>query len=283
MCPFRWDRHASMFAAPSLHITVFRLVCACLFLLAAKVPAAEIGISPGETFTYRVGWGIFGKAGDITVSSSEIQESGESVVRIRTETSTRGFIRALYPFDGQADTYYNSLTGKFIRATAQTKSRGKETNALIEFEYQTATANYTDFIREERSVSLSIPENNPADFITTLIQSRSWDLKLGESRAVSVLFDDEFYELVITAQEEETIKTKWGAQRTLVLVPQMIGEPKGMFKRGGEVRVWVAQDERKLPVRFEVKMKVGTGMAVLTDYQNSNPNQPELTQTSPTS
>jgi len=84
-----------------------------------------------------------------------------------------------------------------------------------------------------------------------------------------VLFDDEFYELVITAEAEETIKTRWGEKRTMVLVPRMETEPKGMFKRGGEVRVWVSQEEDHLPVRFEVKLKVGTGMAVLTDYQRT--------------
>jgi len=233
--------------------------------------AAEIGLSHGEKFTYHIGWGIFGRAGDITVTASELDDGEGLQTRIRTTTSTRGFIRALYPFDGQADMFYDTNSGRFIRATAQTSTRSKETNADIAFDYDSAQANYTDHIREERSLSLPIPENNPADFITTLIQTRSWDLKLGESRKVSVLFDDEFYELVITAEAEEIIKTSWGKKRTLVLVPRMETEPKGMFKRGGEVRVWVSQEEDHLPVRFEVKLKVGTGMAVLTDYQNAPP------------
>ena len=250
----------------------FRLVLPFALLLAwpgLMGHAAEIGLSHGEKFTYHIGWGIFGRAGDITVTASE-QDDGEGLqTRIRTTTSTRGFIRALYPFDGQADMFYDTNSGRFIRATAQTSTRSKETNADIAFDYDSAQANYTDHIREERSLNLPIPENNPADFITTLIQTRSWDLKLGESRKVSVLFDDEFYELVITAEAEETIKTRWGEKRTMVLVPRMETEPKGMFKRGGEVRVWVSQEEDHLPVRFEVKLKVGTGMAVLTDYQRT--------------
>jgi hypothetical protein len=43
-------------------------------------------------------------------------------------------------------------------------------------------------------------------------------------------------------------------------------EPKGMFKRGGTVRVWISQDEKHLPVKLEVSMKYGTGTAWLTHY-----------------
>jgi hypothetical protein len=51
-----------------------------------------------------------------------------------------------------------------------------------------------------------------------------------------------------------------------------------MFKRGGEVRVWVSQDDDQLPMRFEVKMKVGTGLAVLTDYEKPLSSRPDLRQ-----
>ena len=40
-----------------------------------------------------------------------------------------------------------------------------------------------------------------------------------------------------------------------------------MFKRGSTVRVWIAQDERHLPVRFKVDFRFGAGTATLTDYQ----------------
>ena len=42
--------------------------------------------------------------------------------------------------------------------------------------------------------------------------------------------------------------------------------PKGMFKRGSKVRVWIAQDEHRLPVKFEVEFKIGTGTATLETY-----------------
>ena len=54
---------------------------------------------------------------------------------------------------------------------------------------------------------------------------------------------------------------------TLVLEPRMEKTPpKGMFKNGSTVRVWISQDERRLPVKFEVEFKIGTGVATLARY-----------------
>jgi hypothetical protein len=64
------------------------------------------------------------------------------------------------------------------------------------------------------------------------------------------------------------VKTPLGTFDTLVIVPRMEKTPpKGMFKRGSTVRVWISQDERHLPVKFEVEFKFGSGVATLVNYQ----------------
>ena len=232
------------------------------------VAATPLALEKGEQFTYRLSWGIFGKAAELTISADAppAEVGADDRTRITILTSTRGVVRALYPFDGKAESIYETSTGRLLSAAAETMARTKETRATMVLDYDTQKAAYTDHIHPDRSIELALPERNVADFITTLIQTRAWDINLGERREVSVLFDDEFYDLVITAEEEETIKTKWGKTKTLRLVPRMEENPKGMFKKGGEVRVWVSQDERHLPLRFEVKVAVGTAMAVLTDF-----------------
>jgi hypothetical protein len=41
-----------------------------------------------------------------------------------------------------------------------------------------------------------------------------------------------------------------------------------MFRRGSTVRVWIeTDDDRRLPVRFEVGFRFGTGTASLIEYQ----------------
>jgi hypothetical protein len=66
-----------------------------------------------------------------------------------------------------------------------------------------------------------------------------------------------------------------GMFKAIVLEPRMDKTPpKGMFKRGSSVRVWIAQDRHRLPVKFEVEFKIGTGTATLESYEGPSPALP---------
>jgi hypothetical protein len=244
---------------------------AAMLLTAAHLHADSLALEPGERFTYRLSWGIFGKAAELTVEATEEPNFESQRTRITSRTATKGLIRALYPFDGQADLVYDNASGRLIEASATTKARSDKTSATIVLDYNVGIATYTNHLDDSKSLTVPIPAGSPADFITTLIQTRTWDINLGEKRHVSVLFDDEFYDLVITAESEQVISTKWGKKNTLMLVPRMEENPKGMFRKGGEVRVWVSRDADRLPLRFEVKTKVGIAMAILTGYEANSP------------
>lgn len=223
-------------------------------------------LRPGEALTYRVGWGVFGHAGELKISAQEETIDGAQRLRVSATSATRGFVRALYSFDGDTWSLFDPRDGRLLGAEATTQSSKKKTHASITFDYDQREGRYIDHLKTSRTTTVPLPEGTPLDLFTALNQTRVWKLAPGESREVPVLFDDEFYQLKITAEREETISTPDGPRAATLLIPRMIGKPKGMFRRGGEVRVWVSADEKRLPLRFEVKLKVGTAFAVLTEY-----------------
>jgi hypothetical protein len=235
-------------------------------LLRADDPA--VLLRPGESLTYRISWGLLGKAGEMKISAKSETTDGLPRVRIVTTTATRGMVRALYPFDGDAWILFDPAGGRMLGGAAETKAGKKKTHASISLDHGKGEAVYTDHLRAKRSAIVPIPPGQPpVDFITALIQGREWAMTPGQTRNAMVLFDDEFYPLQITAEREETIATPEGPRKALLLIPRMIENPKGMFRRGGEIHVWVSADADRLPLRFEVKLKVGTAVAVLTDYR----------------
>lgn len=66
-------------------------------------------------------------------------------------------------------------------------------------------------------------------------------------------------------------------------MPKMDTNPRGIFRKGGQIRVWLAQDEHRLPVRFEVKVRVGTAVGLLTSYTPApEETEPSVTETNDT-
>ena len=246
---------------------IIRVLLAGLFTASfGLATAAASPLRDGERLEFRVAWGIFAHAGDIVVSADDEEIEGIPHTRVVTETSTRGLVRALYPFDGRVESVFDRRDGRLMAAFARTTTRRRETRASIVFDYRAGVAQYVDAFRPERSTTLRIPEGQPMDLITSLISTRFWKVQPGDRRPIAVLFDDEFYELIVAAEGVERVATAKGRQPALKLVPRMETEPKGMFRRGGSVRVWLSTDDRRLPVRLEVSVKVGTATALLTEY-----------------
>ena len=103
---------------------------------------------------------------------------------------------------------------------------------------------------------------------------RNITLYPGQSHEALVLFENDFYDLTIHALNYEEIETPLGAFRTLVLEPRMEhSPPKGMFKKGTTVRVWISQDANPLPVRFRVNFKFCAGTANLVRYTPPAPSK----------
>ncbi len=251
-------------------MTRFWLTLICSQAFAFTTLAAQPALGPGEALTYRVGWGFFSNAGEIKIfSESPPPETAPEQLLTVTTTATRGLARALFAFDARAEAWINARTGQLQSHIETTTTSNKKNRNRTTFDYATRTAFYRDEFNPSKNLDFPLSTGEPLDLILSLINTRSWDLKLGENRDALVLFQEEAYELTIHAVRYETLKTPLGTFKTLVLEPRMEKTPpKGMFKRGTAVRVWIAQnDPQRLPVQFEVEFKFGSGVATLISYQ----------------
>jgi hypothetical protein len=243
-------------------------VLAALTLISSTT--AQPALLPGEALTYRVSWGIFFTAGEIKIFAEPAPAAipSDRILNVTT-TATRGFARALYAFDARAEALVEAPTGRLISHVETTTTKEKQTRHVTTLDYAKRLALYRDEIEPGRNLDVPLPPGDPLDLIMSLITTRQWELKPGEKRDALVLFDQDPYELTIHAVRYEEITTRLGTFNTLVLEPRMDKTPpKGMFKKGSAVRVWIAQDDpRRLPLKFEVEFKFGSGVATLVAYQ----------------
>jgi Protein of unknown function (DUF3108) len=249
------------------------LLCGAWLLPAAAAraaaPAPLLGLGNGETLSYSVRWGLIPSVGRIKITADAIGSGSDAALRITTTTATWGIARGLFPFDGRGESVYQADSGLLLSISEWSSYQNKEVKDTMTFNYGMMTAMFSDEVHPEKSHPIKMPSGNPSDLILALIQTRYWNLQPGQQRDSLVIFKDKFYPLTIRAEPDlDYVISSMGIFKAVVLVPHMEKTPPmGMFKNGSTVRVWIeTNDSRRLPVRFEVGFRVGTGTATMMSY-----------------
>jgi len=257
--------------------------------VAEPSPLAETAgpaMGAGEQFVFQARWKIFSRAGRITVSADDTPAFADAgtgpakdVVltadplkpavptrRIRVDISSDGIVAHLYTYRATGETHFDLGTGRMLSARYQAAAGKRRQDRSIRFDADSQLAYYRDALVPGRDEDIVIPEGEPLDLITCLVTARRWNLKPGDTRDIVVLADKRFYPLRLRAERRETIKGPLGTFAALLIVPESVGKARGLFRKGGGMRVWIEDSPRALPLRIEVKGSAGTVNVDLIEY-----------------
>jgi hypothetical protein len=112
-------------------------------------------------------------------------------------------------------------------------------------------------VSDDRGRSLKIPPETH-DVLSCFYYFRTKNLEPGMVVTIPVAADDmKFYELIVRVLEREKgVETLAGTFDTIVVVPELKHE--GVFQQKGEVRIWLTDDQRHIPVKIRSKIAIGS-------------------------
>lgn len=208
-----------------------------------------VPFGPGETMTYRAKWGVFGTVGNGALTV-------EGVDTIRGQPSYRlGFrINGRVAFFSIADTLRSWLDtdGLFAHRFEKRQNGSYEADKLYEF--------YPAQGRWERvdkpSENGDLPTEQPLDDVSFLYFVRTLPLEVGETYTLPRYFKEDGNPVTIKVLRRERVKVPAGEFDTIVVQP--IIQTDGLFSEGGEAEVWFTDDARRILVKLQAKMSVGT-------------------------
>ncbi len=104
------------------------------------------------------------------------------------------------------------------------------------------------------------------DLFSALYALRRGDFAVGASRRVMVGDNERVKDAEIKVEKLERVHTPAGDFQAWQI--NTIAVFGGLFKNGGQFRIWLSNDDRKMPVKFEAKVSVGkvTGSLVEAHY-----------------
>jgi len=104
------------------------------------------------------------------------------------------------------------------------------------------------------------------DVLSSFYYIRTQELEVGKSIFLTNHEKSKTYDLEIKVLERKTVKVSAGKFRCLVVEPMLKGN-EAIFKQKGRLRIWLTDDDRKIPVLMKSKIMVGNITTELVDIE----------------
>jgi hypothetical protein len=217
----------------------------------------------GEVLTYDVSWSSYVTAGTATVTVREKRPSfGSTAYYIVAEGRPTPLLSKLYTLFYRVETLLDSYTllpqrgvvyseeGKDRRTKTTSFNQGAKTAV---YEVQTATN-----VRKD----LKLPAF-AQDGLSAIYVLRAIPLKQGASITMPVTDSGTLYKVQVTVANREPVRAAGTTTNAWKIVPTVI-DAKGK-PNGRAMAMWISDDERKLPLKLQGDLAVGSFVLTLRE------------------
>jgi Protein of unknown function (DUF3108) len=224
----------------------------------AAAPRSErvVPFKIGETLTYDVSWSTFLTAGTAVTTVKEKKPSFNSTAYyIVAEGRPTPIVAKLYTIYYKLDTLLDSYTLLPQRGTVYSEEGGKHRFKVSRFDHAARRVAFEYESTNKASDNFPIPPYTQ-DVLSAIYVLRAVPLKAGDVITMPVTDDGSNYKLQVNVGAAERLKTPLGdvsAWRLKLSIFDATGRPQGR-----NVAMWLSDDPRRLPMKFQAELPVGT-------------------------
>ncbi len=232
-----------------------------LILFASVVFSYPVEAAPPlhKKFVYYIYWaGI--RAGKAVLEYSATPEGAV----VSTRATSAAFISLFYKVDDKAqstlypDGYPANYTLKVHEGTHRRYRITDFTPGVRGKPQKVIFNNVLD--KEILEFELEKPAHDP---LSAFYAMTGRDIKVGQSIYIDIFDNDKLWNTEIRVLRKEKVRVPAGEFSTIVIKPLLKSE--GIFLRKGEMHIWLTDDDRRIPVMFTSKAKIGKFRVVLVE------------------
>lgn len=219
----------------------------------------------GEVLTYEVHWKPLFlipalKAGEIKIQVSEAGEPGNERLKIRAWADSDGALTRIAGIEvrNYFESEIDARDFRSYRSLQQTREGKRHRDLELHFDYagNRTMVRETDplqnppkVIRDQTKPGIPAPA---VDVLSVFYVTRLYEYSPGDGFHFHLNNRGDFELIRVVAQRHERVRTPLGRFPCLVLATQ-----GGLFRGGGDFRIWLTRDRMRVPVRFEADVRWG--------------------------
>jgi len=221
-------------------------------------PQVSFSFNIPERFEYDLTWaGV--KAGTSTL---EITASGNDIKIVSTARSA-DWVSVFYTVDDRVESNLKKnphllFVGQPVNYRIKVREGRHRRDKEVIFK-QSGKVVYIDHLNNERH-ELEVP-SSIFDPLSSFYFFRTLPLEVGKSLYVTIFDSKKVWNVEVQVLRKERVSIPSGTFDTFVIRPLMKSE--GIFYKKGDIYIWLTDDEKRIPVKLQTKVAVGSITATL--------------------
>lgn len=207
-----------------------------------------------ERLIYNLTWSGL-KAGEATL---EIKNDGDHLLIVSTARSAK-WVSVFYMVDDRVESRllkgnHNSPLGHSVNYRLKIREGRHRKNKEVVFDAANSKAIYIDYLNnEKKEMDVSFPIFDP---LSSFYYLRGLNLEVGKPVYVTIYDSKKVWDVEVQVLRKERVEVPAGEFDTIVIKPLMKSE--GIFYRKGDIYIWLTDDEKRIPVKLQTKVKIGS-------------------------
>jgi hypothetical protein len=227
-----------------------------------RLSTGALPFGPGESLRFSIEYGPV-KAGTATLEVHPMRtHKGRLSYHFVSTAASAPFFDKVYRVRDRIDALVDAERFVSWQYRKVQREGSHKAEHYVAYDHTGNRARYKD------GTVVSIPPD-AIDMLGAFYRTRLETLEPGSSIYLPHHSDKKTFYLEVLVLRRERIEVPAGTFSCLVIEPQ-VGEA-GPFRNQGRLTLWLTDDERKMPVRMESKVPVGSIAAVLLEARPGSP------------
>lgn len=230
----------------------------------AMRPKEAMPFTPGEELVYKV-TALGMNAGRALVQvGAGTEVAGTRAWPVVVHARTDSIFDSIFSVRDKFITWWDPATGRVLGAELYAEERGKKHRSRSRLDHEKGKAEvvrHKEWSGERSTRSYDVP-SGAYDIAGALFALRGRELAPGSVEEVDVFTGSKVFRLRCIVEGREKVRVGAGTFDAVVARIQLGFD--GNFASKRDVRAWFSDDERKLPLRMEAELVLGSLVADLT-------------------
>lgn len=212
--------------------------------------------------------------GGIPIGSAELESKNEKgVTSITLRMRSNAAVSSIYPVDDLVETQH--VDGRFIMTKIRQQEGSFKSDESFTINLGKRRVSWVDLLHN-RSLKMTVPSDEVMDTLSGIYYLRFRPLQVGKTETLHIYDSETYAEVPVEVLRHEEMRLL-NLTKVDTLVVRPLQKTAGIFRRTGDVFIWMTDDDRRVPVKIVTTIALGKVTAQLVSAE-SKPH--EETQTS---